>query len=564
MSAWALSHAAPTLAAGGPDPDPQPQGQQPFSPAHHEGSAVSDTTWVDHDARPIPGPPDWEPNFYGHLFRDALIEPLSHAFDIPDKLLAGARVFGANTRREAVNVNAFDEVPNSTWFTNRNHMRAVPVRELLLGPDSTQLPVKPWTIKHAKHSGASAGFQIKDAAGRKWLVKLDVRGHPQLSSGADMIARTLLHAAGYNVPHNEPVRFTRADLKIDDALARGTEGERFTEADLDSMLLRGAVSPDGEYWAIASLYLSGRALGARSMDRRRPGDLNDWYSHPDRRELRGLYVVSSWLGFWDTKDANFLDTFDSTRAGEGHVEHYILDSGSSFGADADGEKKPWAGYEGAADLGWTARRLVTFGFLVEPWRRAHQDTGIPSAGRFESNVFEPAKFVPEVPNAAFRRMTDRDAYWGAKIVASFSDAQIKAAVAAARYEDPRASDFLVRNLIQRRNKIASYWFGRVAPLDFFVAQHGAVQFHDLAVDIGLAGPRAYDVVVETSSGPGQKTEHPRRHIHLGAPTLPFQDLGNRASEISLVVSIERGSAAPARVELTRKGAEWVVTGVRHG
>ena len=128
-------------------------------------------------------------------------------------------------RREAVNVNAFDEVPNSAWFTNRNHVRAVPVAELRQGPDSVFLPAKPWTIKHAKQGGWTSGFQIKDADGKKWLVKLDPRGYPQLSSGADMVARTLLHAAGYNVPHNEPVRFRRGDVTIDPDLLRGAEGE---------------------------------------------------------------------------------------------------------------------------------------------------------------------------------------------------------------------------------------------------------------------------------------------------------------------------------------------------
>ena len=57
-----------------------------------------------------------------------------------------------------------------------------------------------------------------------------------------------------------------------------------------------------------------------------------------RRELRGLYVLSSWLGFWDSKDANLLDTFVATRDSLGHVEHYLLDVGSSLGAQADGPK----------------------------------------------------------------------------------------------------------------------------------------------------------------------------------------------------------------------------------
>jgi len=521
--------------------------------------AVTDSTRIDHDARPIPKPHDWEPNFYGHLFRDAIVEPLSHAFDIPDKVIGVAGALGAHPRREAVNVNAFDEVSNSTWFTNRNHVRAVPVAQLVLGPDSTLQPAKPWKIVHRKTGGASAGFQIKDAAGHKWLIKLDWRGYPQASSGADMIARTLLHAAGYNVPHNEPVRFRREDLAIDEKLSRAGKGEHFTSVDLDSVLVKGARTPEGEYWAMASLFLPGHVLGSTSIDRKRPGDRNDWYSHPGRREMRGFYVLCSWLGYWDTKDSNLLDAFDSTGAGQGYVEHYILDAGSCLGANADGVKRPADGYENVVDLGWMARRLATLGFVEEPWRRAHQDTGIPAVGRFSSDVFRPNTFEPEVPSPAFRAMTDRDAYWGAKIVASFSDAQIRAAVEAAHYEDPRARDFVARNLIERRDKIARYWFGRIAPLDFFTAHAGDVRFHDLALDLGLTPPRRYDVEIETKRG----TVGSRR-VRLSTPDLPLQELDTRSSRMTLEFSIEGSGAKPARVELTRKDAEWVVTRVRHG
>ena len=74
----------------------------------------------------------------------------------------------------------------------------------------------------------------------------------------------------------------------------------------------------------------------------------------------------------------------------------------------------------------------------------------------------------------------------------------------------------MKSLIVRRDKIARYWFGRVAPLDFFSVQDGMLCFHDLAVDIGLVGARAYDVLVKTTGGhsPGDK------RVHLSAAELP--------------------------------------------
>lgn len=523
-------------------------------------SDIADSTWVDHDRQPIQRPPDWEPSYWGKQFRHGLAEPLSHAFDIPDKLLWAVRLFGVRTRREAVNVNAFDEAPNSTWFTNRNHRRSVPVSELRQGPDSVFLPTKPWTIKHAKQGGFTVGFQIKDAEGRKWLVKLDPRGYPQLGSGADMVSRTLLHAAGYNVPHNEPVRFRREDLTIDPDLLSGAEGEFFTPANLESVLVKGAVFADGSHSAVASLFLAGHALGAPSMDRLRPGDTNDWYTHANRRELRGLYVLCSWINDWDTKDQQFLDMFVETRDSLGHTQHYLLDTGSSLGAGAEGPKRLSAGFENTIDLGWTARRFVTLGFVQEPWRRARQESGIPSAGNFESEVYRPQDFQELVLHPAFREMTDRDGYWGAKIVASFSDAQIGAAVDAANYDDPRARDFIVRHLIVRRDKVARHWFERVAPLDFFRVEDGVLRFHDLAVDLDLAPGRGYDVEMEVTGGP----DHGTGHVSLTGTEMSLNSLGAGATRLSLRISVAGNGASPAHVELTRVGSEWTVTRLRHG
>ena len=522
--------------------------------------AITESTWVDHDRRPIQRPPEWEPSYWGSQVRHGFSEPMSHLFDIPDKLLWVARQFGARTHREAVNVNAFDEVPNSSWFTNRNHRRAIAVASLREGPDPAFAPAKPWTITHPKKSGFSVGFQIEDAQKRKWLVKLDPRDYPQLQSGADMISRTLIHAAGYNVPHNSPVRFQRGDIKIDADLLQGAKGEQMTEADLDSLLAQGARFPDGSYSAFASLFLKGKPLGALSMDRLRPGDTNDWYTHRNRRELRGLYVLFAWTNNWDAKDHQWLDMFVETRDSLGHVQHYLLDVGSSFGAGARGPKGLSSGYEYSFDIGWTARRLVSLGFAMEPWRRANQDTGIPSVGNLEWEEFEPEDFKPRLPHPAFREMTDRDGYWATKIVASFSDAQIAAAVDAAKYDDPRARDFLVRNLIVRRDKIARYWFARVAPLDYFCVRDGALLFRDLAVDVGLSDARSYEVDVESQGGgpPGIK------RAKLSTQSLRLLDFGTGATRLSLTISVAGSRAKPAHVELTRKGNGWIVTRVRHG
>src|SRR6185436_8619564 len=51
--------------------------------------------------------------------------------------------------RRALGVNALDEVPDSTWFTNRIGVRDLSIAELLRGPLTIESPElhKPWTIK---------------------------------------------------------------------------------------------------------------------------------------------------------------------------------------------------------------------------------------------------------------------------------------------------------------------------------------------------------------------------------------------------------------------------------
>jgi hypothetical protein len=518
-------------------------------------SAIAETAWVDHDRAPIPMPHPWERKLLPHKFRESFVEPLSHAFDIPDKLLwlAGG---GDGMEHDAANVNAFDEVSNSSWFTNRNHVRALPASAIRGGPAAGLVPKPPYSIRSVKREGVNPGFQVRDAEGRRWLFKLDPPGYPQLGSGAGVVSSRLLWAAGYNFSHDVSFRFRRDELSIDPRLAGGDEP--FAEADLDTLLSRGHRSPGGEWYAQGSLFLSGTPLGPIDFRGRRDDDPNDWYNHRHRRELRGLYVVQSWLGNWDLKDHQSLATFERGSDSLGAVRHTLLDAGGSIGAAAEGPKQPHRGFEYDFDMAWIARRLFSLGFAVEPWRNADQETGIPSVGNFESAAYRPDEFKPIQPHAAFRERTDADGYWGAKIVASFSDAQIAAAIDAAGYEDARAAETIARLLRERRDKTARYWFGRVAPLDFLYVDGGALRFHDLAVDLGWTTQRRYEVRVVDAGGRAPQT---RRVI--AEPTFALAEFGD-ATAITLELRVAGLSAAPARVELERGAAGWRVRRVRHG
>jgi hypothetical protein len=531
--------------------------------ARADGAAVDERTWVDHDGQPIREPRFREANLYGLQVRQAFIDPLSHAFDVPDKIIWLTRQLSGDEKPQSVNVNQFDEVGNSSWFTNRNHVRALTTREVRLGANGDDIrPTPPYVVKSYKKQGVNPGFNLKDAKGKRWVVKLDPVGHPQIGSGADAVVSRLLYAAGYNVPHDVSFSFRRSELTIDEELAKGKDGDPpFHAHNLDSLLTRGARSEDGRSYAQASLFLEGKPIGHINMSGRRPDDANDLYRHRNRRELRGLYVLMSWLNSWDTKDHQSLDTFVETKDSLGYVRHHLLDLGASLGAAAEGPKAERTGYEYKVDWGWIGRRLFTFGFATEPWRHAKQETGIPSVGNFESAHYQPDKFKPLMPHPAFGKRTFRDAYWGAKLVASFSDAQIAAAIDAAGYEDQRAKPALLKHLRERRDIVARFWFDRVAPVDFFHVDGGTLCFRDLAVDRGLERPRAYSVALRSSHG--ERAAVPGRQV-VRETTIPIAAIAGGAKTVELEVGIDGHGANPATVELEQTGGTWTIVRVVHG
>jgi len=203
-------------------------------------------------------------------------------------------------------------VPDSTWFTNRIGVRELSPAEVRRGPAAGQGPDRsaPWRILGTKAGGSSVGFQIVDARGVRYILKFDELGIPEMETGADVIAQRLLWAAGYNVPEDNVVRFGRDQLVLaDDAVVSDTfDNERpMTVRDLEAQLARVNRNDDGSYRALASRFLPGEPLGGISPLGTRIDDPNDTIAHQHRRELRGQYVLFSWLDHTDVQTDNTLD-----------------------------------------------------------------------------------------------------------------------------------------------------------------------------------------------------------------------------------------------------------------
>ncbi|HXG70035.1 MAG TPA: hypothetical protein VNJ04_05405, partial [Gemmatimonadaceae bacterium] len=74
--------------------------------------------------------------------------------------------------RRAMNVNSVDEVPDSSWFTNRIGRETWGIDRIARGPDTGAGPADgPWVVTSAKSEGVSPGFTIQDSKGDTYFVK---------------------------------------------------------------------------------------------------------------------------------------------------------------------------------------------------------------------------------------------------------------------------------------------------------------------------------------------------------------------------------------------------------
>ena len=131
-----------------------------------------------------------------------------------------ANTFGhPGERRDvrALNVNTVDEVPDSSWFTNRIGRNELSVAEIVRGPDRTErVTISGWTVSGGKSEGVQPGFRMTDPGGETYQVEVDPPSNPELATGAEMIGTAFYHAVGYNVVDVYLAELDRESLVIED------------------------------------------------------------------------------------------------------------------------------------------------------------------------------------------------------------------------------------------------------------------------------------------------------------------------------------------------------------
>jgi hypothetical protein len=194
-----------------------------------------------------------------------------------------------------------------------------------------------------------------------------------------------------------------------------------------------------------------------------------------------------------------------------------------------------------------------------------------------SDDYDPEKWDVTWTNPAFAAMTDADAYWAAKIVASFSNDHILAAVGTGGLPSRELERKLAGVIATRRDKIVRYWFGKVSTIEEpVVARQGdgslRLSFRDLGLEHGAwgAGETVYDWRFEDPARGrrGSGSSQPR----TGADQLlevAWTGPGGQASDgelavLELVTRRPGLAPAPARVFLRWNGRGYQVVGLTHG
>lgn len=497
------------------------------------------------------------------------VQELSQSYDFLENTFA---LKGDRRDVRAMNVNTVDEVPDSSWFTNRIAQRPIDDVDLVRGPNSfTELRAPAWTIVAGKSSGLQPGFRaVITGAGDRQLyqIEFDPPANPALATGAEMIGTLLYHALGYHVVENYLITLDPATVTIDPAATyrdRSGRREPFTRDTLQHVLWRAARNADGTYRALASRFAPGKPAGQFRYYGTRHDDPNDIYPHEHRRELRAARVFAAWVNHDDSRANNTLDMLEGD-GDQSAIRHYMFDFGSIMGS---GTTAPDTARSGQAYLidGLTAWRILgSFGLWVPAWARRHAAPYHPSVGPYSAKGFEPDEWKAEYPNTAFLNMRDDDAFWGARRVAAFTDAQLRLLAEQGRYPDAEATAQVADALIGRRDLIAKTWLTRITPLVSATLEAGQMRFVNAAVDARAAQPPSRYVVqwlrFDNATGVHTPVGSP---LSSPAPEAPLPtDLAEQryvAARVHAVHPQYRHWQTPVTFYFRRDGERWTPVGL---
>ena len=288
-------------------------------------------------------------------------------------------------------------------------------RDLRYGPGSAALaPVGPFTFVEEDKSGESPKFEVRDARGESWTIKLGPEAQ------AETVSTRLVWAVGYFA--EEAYYFDEARIENLPRLSRGMQ------------------------------YVAGDVVrGARFEPKRenmKRGSNWDWRKNPfdDTRELSGLKVLMILLNNFDARAANNrIIHVDGPRGRE--AQYYVTDLGATLGR--------------AGGLGGTRTKNDLTDFLSTKFVRGVDardgvvefDYDTRPRGLGHLSVLHPFYYRGEVnKERAMRGIPISHARWIGTLLAQLSDEQLRDAFRAANYSEGITESY-VSTLRERINQL---------------------------------------------------------------------------------------------------------------
>ncbi|HJZ80736.1 MAG TPA: hypothetical protein VKD91_10330 [Pyrinomonadaceae bacterium] len=284
-------------------------------------------------------------------------------------------------------------------------------RDLYYGPGSQQLqPAPPYRFVKEVKEGGMPKFDVEDAGGVKWRVKLGPEAQ------AETVSSRLLWAVGYNA--EESYYFDRVNISGLHGMSRGQQ------------------------------YIQGESVrGARFEPRRKNverGEQWGWSKNPfkDTRELNGLKTMMVLLNNWDTFKKNNR-VLQSKDTGEGN--YTVTDVGATFGSvgglGRHRSKNDVRDFERSRFVRKVENGKVKFDYDLKP-----KKFGLLSL------VYPPYFFRQRKATNAMQQVPVDHAAWIGSQLAQLSDDQLRDSFRAAGY-DRSTTERYVRALRSRINEL---------------------------------------------------------------------------------------------------------------
>jgi len=291
-------------------------------------------------------------------------------------------------------------------------------RDLLYGPGAIDLmPKAPFTFVEEDKGGESPKFEVRDARGDVWTVKLGPEAQ------AETVSTRLVWAVGYFA--EEAYYFDKVTVDNLPRLSRGLD------------------------------YTAGNIVrGARFEPKRRGmkrGSTWGWQKNPfeDTRELNGLKVLMILLNNFDARpENNRIIYVDSPRGKE--ARYYVTDLGATLGR--------------AGGLGGTRTKNNLTDFLSTEFVKGVEDGAVEfdydtrPSGLGHLSVLHPGYYRSQVKKEeVMRGIPVAHARWIGSLLARLSDEQLRDAFRAANYSDGTRESYVssLRNRINQLTRLPS-------------------------------------------------------------------------------------------------------------